>query len=535
MAQHFFPTIDEWSASKDKFRVVAGGFSRPFPLVPRVVSNKPLIEFHEAYVRPLLTIILKRHGITFSSIGMLRWLEPYFIDRIEEGPDLETLLIQTRCEDTSNWKNAAEEISRIYAHGGFGKDQIEVEIRNPSRMAWRTSDVLSDDADVLKACQSVRSDLIDETRAHCGSAWSSVAFHLRTHVGYNPGPKKPTVLVYCHKGSRCDFDALESALLRIISKAHVELCLELLPGSVTSAYSPLNKPKVLWNTSEEPFNGASIGFKGDTETAGTLGGWFMLNLPDSPPIKVALTSNNLFGNIDSCRRQQMDLTGLSLKQMTEIETLQVEYPAASDAMATIKELEALSLDPDCPSRNLQCLEKIRRAATAPPIGHVIATSGHRLNENSRRMDWAIIQVSGRMTENKPPPAAYLTELGYPRFGPAGYRVTPDSIIQETCEIRPGSWVVKNGKSTGVTSGKVNRLTRLVQWENQQESEEVDVVGLTKNFAQAGDSGSFVVDEDGNLVGLLIATDLITSCGLVTPMKELLADVKAMTGGYLTMK
>lgn len=395
-------------------------------------------------------------------------------------------------------------------------------------MAWRT-------LDVLKACQSVRSDLLDEIRAHCGSAWSSVAFHLRTHLGYNPGAKEPTVLVYCHKASRCNIDALESAFLRIISKAQVELCLEILPGSVTSAYSPLNKPKILCNTSEEPFNGASIGFKGDTETAGTLGGWFMLNLLDSPPIKVALTSYNLFGNIESGRRQQLDLTGLSLKQMKEIESLQVQYPASSDAMATIKELEVLSLDPDCPSGNLQCLEKIRRAATAPTIGNVIATSGHRLNENSRRMDWAIIQVSGRMTENKPPPAAHLTDLGYPRFGPAGYRVTSDSIIQQTCEIRPGSWVVKNGKSTGVTSGRVSRLTRLVQWENQQESEEVDVVGLTKDFAQAGDSGSFVVDEDGNLVGLLIATDLITSCGLVTPIEELLADVKAMTGGYLTMK
>lgn len=59
----------------------------------------------------------------------------------------------------------------------------------------------------------------------------------------------------------------------------------------------------------------------------------------------------------------MDLTGLTLKQMTEIESLQVQYPASSDAMATIKELEALLLDPDCPSRNLQSLEKIRRAAT----------------------------------------------------------------------------------------------------------------------------------------------------------------------------
>ena len=135
------------------------------------------------------------------------------------------------------------------------------------------------------------------------------------------GPKKPTALVYCHKGSRCDFGALGSALLRVISKVHVELCPELLPGSVTSAYSPLNK--VLWNTPKEPLNGASIGFKGDTETSGTLGGWLMLNLPDSPPIKVAPTYYILFGNIDSGKRQQMDLTGISLKQMAGIRSLQV--------------------------------------------------------------------------------------------------------------------------------------------------------------------------------------------------------------------
>lgn len=55
---------------------------------------------------------------------------------------------------------------------------------------------------------------------------------------------------------------------------------------------------------------------------------------------------------------------------------------------------------------------------------------------------------------------------------------------------------------------------------QQEPEEVDFVDLVRNFAQAGDSGSFVVDDEfGNLVGLLIATDPITSCAFVTPMGE----------------
>lgn len=55
------------------------------------------------------------------------------------------------------------------------------------------------------------------------------------------------------------------------------------------------------------------------------------------------------------------------------------------------------------------------------------------------------------------------------------------------------------------------MPRIIQWDDQQESEEVDFVGWVRNFAQAGDSGSFVVDEFGNIVGLLVATDPVTSC------------------------
>lgn len=542
MDMHILPTIEEWSASKDNFRVVAYGFSRPFPLEPQIIENEPLIDYHEANIAPRLSEILARNGISFSSIGMLRMVErdkprTNFVYELEfvDHDDLSTLLITTTSEDTSNWKIAAEEIFSIYADGGFSKDQIEVEIRNPERMAWYTSDILDDDIDILAACQSVKSVLLDQIRAHCGLAWSSVAFHLRTQVCcYNDGPRKPTVLVYCHKGSRCDFDALESALLKIISKVNAGLCLELLPGSVFSANSPLSKPNTLSILNEQPFNGASIGLKGDTERSGTLGGWFMLNLPGSLPSKVVLTSHNIFSGIGDGSSQQTDLVGVTNKEGSEIEGLQVKYPAPADTMATIKHLEPLCLKPGYPSSTHQNLKDFRGATTAPPIGHIIAASGHRLNENCHRMDWALIQVTSFITENRPPPATHLNDRGYPKSGPFMYLFTRDSIITNLCEIIPGSWAVKNGKSTGVTSGYINRMPRTIQWDDQQESEEVDFVGLIHNFVQTGDSGSFVVDESGNLVGLLIAIDLVTSCAFVTPIREILADVKAMTGGNLTI-
>lgn len=89
-------------------------------------------------------------------------------------------------------------------------------------------------------------------------------------------------------------------------------------------------------------------------------------------------------------------------------------------------------------------------------------------------------------------------------------ITADSIIRQFGVMKKDSWVVKNGQTTAVTSGKVNSMTRTIQWDNSsllKESEEVEVIGLTDVFAHYRDSGSFVCDETGALVWLLIGMDL----------------------------
>lgn len=104
---HILPTIEEWSASKDNFRVVAYGFSRPFPLEPQIIENEPLIDFHEANIAPILSEILARNGISFSSMGMLRMVErdkprTNFVYELEfvDHADLSTLL--TRYQQLEN-------------------------------------------------------------------------------------------------------------------------------------------------------------------------------------------------------------------------------------------------------------------------------------------------------------------------------------------------------------------------------------------------------------------------------------------------
>lgn len=244
---------------------------------------------------------------------------------------------------------------------------------------------------------------------------------LRTHGSENSIKRKPTVLVSYHKGSRCDFDALESALLKILSKADVRLSLKLLPGSVVSAYNPLSTPNPpVYDISRESFTGASIRLKGDKEKSGTLGGWFMLNLSGGLRYKVALTSHNIFSSIDS-------QLGAKNTDESEIERLLVEHPVPSDTMATIEHLEAFCLKPDCPSSTTQWLKDLRDATTAPSIGHLISASGYQLNDNCHRMDWALIQVSSNMAKNRSPLEDFL-QLRIIDLKAPPYNVTPDFII-----------------------------------------------------------------------------------------------------------
>lgn len=91
-----------------------------------------------------------------------------------------------------------------------------------------------------------------------------------------------------------------------------------------------------------------------------------------------------------------------------------------------------------------------------------------------------------------------------------------------------------------TSGIVNFMTRNIQWDNSsllEEPEEVEVIGLTDMFAHYGYSSSFVCNETGSLIGLLIAMDLSAreyGGGFVTPIMEIRADVKLMTNGFLSI-
>ena len=90
----------------------------------------------------------------------------------------------------------------------------------------------------------------------------------------------------------------------------------------------------------------------------------------------------------------------------------------------------------------------------------------------------------------------------------------------------------------MTAGEVNCMMRIVSWNDEDiQSNEVEVLGLSTDFVHYGDSGSFVVDCHEALVGLLIGMDSSSSAfgaGFVTPITAIQADVKSRTNGFLSI-
>lgn len=101
-----------------------------------------------------------------------------------------------------------------------------------------------------------------------------------------------------------------------------------------------------------------------------------------------------------------------------------------------------------------------------------------------------------------------------------------------CKAKKGGWVAKQGRTSPHTSGEVNKLCTTIKWHEEFVTEEKEVFGLNRNFADTGDSGSWVTDEDLELVGMVIANDPYAtkwSIGFVSDIGEIEEDVKELCG------
>lgn len=265
-------SIEGWLSARENFRVVSEEFPRQLPLFSVLSWNQALTDYHETRIKPHIPTILRNHHLAYRFFGLHTRRNPGVVESTEK--ELETLLIDTHSKDSSNWKAAAVECANLYYVGGYGPSEIEVEIHTSREVHCNISQVLGDDSEVLEALRQVGPAMMEEVRHFCPNGWSSMAFHGRSRLGELGGKAVPTVLVFIRKGFWADFDKLEHHLLHILDGLRVSIELEILIGSITTASRVHAKALTYWEVPpEQPTNGYSIGVRGNTEEAGTLGGW----------------------------------------------------------------------------------------------------------------------------------------------------------------------------------------------------------------------------------------------------------------------
>lgn len=99
-------------------------------------------------------------------------------------------------------------------------------------------------------------------------------------------------------------------------------------------------------------------------------------------------------------------------------------------------------------------------------------------------------------------------------------------------------VVKSGRSTGFTRGYVNVIkgVRIAHVRNARgpgsrsiETFELQVTGKDQmDFGVPGDSGSFITDLNGKVIGMLLGGTERANASYVTPLVDIFEDIKRVT-------
>lgn len=517
-------TIEEWAAKKDEYRVTAHGIALPFPLLRRN-SNKTLYDIYETKVLPSLRRVLACHGIiSFTPVMEYRY-PPY-----DKSEGLETLLISTCDGVISMWPAAAKAVLNLFWRHGADEvvDNMQVEIYHPIKYYGDESKRLPNDPLLLESLKNIKEKVVTAVHSLIPQIWTSIAYHSRKHP-VSDDAAKPTVIIFCKPQSKANFSLVENEIYQLLKNFPVNIGLEILPGEITSSQD--KNPLYLRSIPKNPANGASIGVEGNGNQAATLGGWLMLNLKNpSRQVKCGLTCYHSIRCAGKSTVSNTDTNGILPNDSTA--RVNIQYPAASDAQKTLKILQELA------SEDADYKEEIsifKQRMSDPYIGTVVLASGYRLQEN-HRLDWALFESSKTFTPNRPPPASII---GPRKLPIKRYVQTEGSKVRKIGTFKPGDWVSKQGRTTGVTCGYINELRRDINWVHlNTRSDEWEIMSDYEVFAAPGDPGSMVLNTNGELLGLLFAIDPQCSRldpAFFTPFNAIQNDVNQLTnGGFLSL-
>jgi hypothetical protein len=531
-------SIDFYMAAKDPYRVAPGNkIPVPWPYHMSRASDDAVAiadAVQNDYKKVLADFSINLQDTRVRGLCPRGYFEPQ-----------DTLIINTHDEDFHRWKEAATVIQWILDSATSRRDsghKLRVEIRNDTKLFRDVSSIIKPNSLAHKACMQVESAVYEKVKQSCPGQWRIISYHMRGPALQPADDRKPTIMVGIVPGARSFWALIEHQIIETVESANslsVKLHVELVPGCVVPCISLEMQPPpphILRDLPENPSNGSSIGPRGATN-AGSLGVWVDFQPRGSTEKqRCFLTCHHVISPGDPANRSFNDHHGIALEGYQGQKRITIDYPAAFDATATKEKLQReIEQGNHEDGRSAQTINTINKYVSAGGIGSVIHASGwFRKNSRGRRMDWAIVRVHrpNASQSNKPPAATFSPRELW--FGNKIYNVKSDEVISKIGTTEAGEWVAKVGRG-GVRAAEVNAMNSVAYWENGTESKEIDIAGLEDiDFADPGDSGSMVINLNKEWVGILVGKVSYDNSGIVTSAQDVIDDIKAQTGGSISL-
>ncbi|KAH7350573.1 hypothetical protein BKA65DRAFT_498580 [Rhexocercosporidium sp. MPI-PUGE-AT-0058] len=527
--------IERYLAGKDPFRVAPPQeIPTPWPYVQCAIT--PDADNVLRIIMSDCEKICEDHFITIRDINVIVLMRK---DWEDQGTPC--LIIETRDVDTTRWQAAAADLRDLVQKTKPKNDEaFKVEIRNSSRMYSDVSSCLSNDPDLDRYLDEVQPKIVTMVKEKLRSSWTSIAFHMRgPRSRENPSPPKPTVLIFVKPNTSYFFDEVETRLVEILNSPNFpnsSINTEILVGTVSYAVRTASDPKSFSHiTSTRPYNGMSIGARNLTQETGSLGGWVRLTSKINPTesMDYVLSAYHVFEKADEEGELDNDVSGIGFYGANLVPDIEVVWPSNLDEQYT-RSLCEKKISQGTTRQEfataLSILNQIRGAGRS--IGKLRYASGHATRSpTNRRLDWALIPSPNTTQRNRPP---QVTIYGN-KYLEGTYSPKADDYIRKFGpEMQQYSWVVRSGR-TSTRQGFVNRRDRVVRWENtakHEHSNEMEIlpIGGEADFCDAGDSGSWVINENFELVAMLVGKcdGSFENEGIATPIKDLIEDIERRT-------
>ena len=578
--------IEDYLYQADRFRFTTAPIALPLP-VTRVSTSLP--DVFSQRLQDLMPQIRTKIDIVIRDSYTVRIVDVHkrnYPDPIDNKP---TLLIEVHngSETSAQWSNLIGSIQDVLRYGNL--NFVDVEIIDFSRAF--TPGIFPQDAATgsIKLYESVRDKIAQLLLKELGQYWRCLSLF---RVGKTRDKSVPSIVVHVGQFAICDWRLLNFTIRSIISPKlppGKELGIEFILGRISHVTGDDQSFKGLLDQYPSSLKmGASIGTYGG-DISGSLGGFVNLKVGGRLH-RGFLTNHHVIipqesGQLKNSFKYLSDGNPRPVVQVPSLEDLNATRAQAVNRIEVARETaencaEKQAQRREAGARELPNLEIVRQEQLKimqnrqrqladfdrrypVKLECPLVSSGNAINSNLAIIDWAFVEFSRELESSLGPNFPLLNRLPQdePKLNTMGERMfSLPPIAGNFGEMQKDNWYYKRGRTTGITVGKcngteteINRVGGYPRYTKdgetyklgQSTTRELVIIGcddsdsgqvIQSGFSHPGDSGSFVIDQQGFVCGLLYGeftglcgTRNDLGVGLVTSMTDIQASVAFRTG------